>query len=168
MTNDVWSEDWEKRMESRLHSLGCRSIADYMGMFSDEPYSVLAKRLGDDVAPMQLMSLQYREAAAQGQPIVAAKDSLVRILLDLNKRGWNVGLHWKRRRVDVHVEWLNTPPMHDDLKFEKQKEKVWQALLQSNPPDGWIPTSIQDPILKAAFEKGWPHNGSEMKGRTTD
>jgi len=40
---------------------------------------------------------------------------------------------------------------HDDTVYEQQADAVWHALKRI-APTGWIPSGIDDPIIKAAFE----------------
>jgi len=116
----------------------------------------VATRLGADVLAGQLIHLQTDEAITKGLLRELAMDSLVRVLNDQNHKGWRIGMHWKRRTLDCAATWLNMCQTDMPVAiFTEAKRRVWNALEALSPPDGWLPESVNDPIIKAAFDKGW-------------
>jgi hypothetical protein len=90
------------------------------------------------------------------------------------KRGWEVGIHFVRQRASAFAEW------HSKLRCDKaiageeafdehgvemsaRGDTVWNAL-QELAPKGWLPESSDDPIIVAAFDRGWPISPSDEGG----
>jgi hypothetical protein len=152
----VWSNDWVSRIQGRVRALGCTKFSDFLNMFPVESYDDIAKRLGDDVAPIQVIHLQLQESLDTSYQLAAGKDSLVRILNQRNRRGWATGLHWKRRMSQIYADWVTMAPMDARIpEISNIKKKVWSELENLSPPKGWVPKSIDDPIINEAFDKGW-------------
>ncbi len=151
----VWGGEWRAKVRARLHAIGCETVEDLLTRHPAEPYLKLVKRLGDDVAALQVTVLQFEEAIEQGRFREAAKDRLARLINGHLKKGWGRGLHLDFNTAGVYADWAT-----ELEKFRPESrplaDAVWRALLTLPPPQGWTPTGPDDAIIKAAFEKGWP------------
>jgi hypothetical protein len=132
-------------------------MLQFVGMFPQESFSELAKRLGDDVAPIQVEEFLIREGRDTEKDREIAMECLVRMMHEHNRRGWNRGKHAWFRQSSVLSNWLSMSILDssESPPFEDEKRAVWAALEQGKPPEGWLPLSVSDPIILAAFDKGW-------------
>src|SRR5262245_12020724 len=154
-TAKIWGGDWQTRVRSYLRQQGHKDIQDFLGRFLAMPYVKVAKRLGSDVAPIQVIWLQYREGLEKGNLREVALDALAREISDKLKRGWGHKIHLEFNRANAFARWIG------EIKecapeFEPYCQATWKALLGLSPGDKWVPTGPADPILVAAFEIGWP------------
>jgi hypothetical protein len=153
----VWGGDWQARLRSSLHSLGCETVQDFLVRYPAEPYLKLVKRLGDHVAALQLVRMQFDEARQSGRVRDAAKDCLCRELVGNLKRGWGMGVRADFHMAGAYANWVtelercqpDTRPLAD---------AVWRVLNEMCPPWGWLPDSPDDPFLASAFARGWPQS----------
>jgi hypothetical protein len=122
---------------------------------SHEPYVKLAKRLGGDVAAVHVMWVQFEEAEHRGRVRNAAMDGLARELTAHLKRGWGRGLHRQFNAAGADAGFL-TLLDHAHRECRPLAEAVWRALQDLCPPTGWLPSGADDPLIVAAFAKGWP------------
>lgn len=154
---ETWADGWQDRLRGRLADLGCETVSDFLGMFPVESYVRVAKRLGNDVAAVQLVWGQFDEAKEAGRVREAALDHLVRSLAEAMKRkGWGVGIHWDRIRARGFSAWSSAIKGHFQGEHDEHVEAVLDSLKASPPPEGWRPEGNDDPFLLAAFEAGWP------------
>lgn len=193
VTSDMWSPDWQQRIASRLHGIGCDSVARFLERYPGEPYEAAAERLGDDVAAMQLSRLHIAEVRDEHMFRRVAMDSLARELNANLPRGWN-------RCADLppaepeHSPWIHLAALplvsteeHRRQRIEFQKsgayafwavllqeydpnvesraDAVWKSLLTLTPPEGWYPLGPDDSLIVCAFEEGWPEKTRHMLRR---
>jgi hypothetical protein len=144
-TKNCWSDDWRSKMLDALCDRGFRSATEFLKYASGETYVNLSRQLGD-FAPHQLETLQFEEASKSGQVRTAAKDALVRILRDRLKRGWKIGKHVGYNTASAFAAWKGCPRL-SDAQNEALADHVWKAMEQAAPPTGWLPGSIDDPII---------------------
>ena len=86
--SETWSRDWVQRIRTRLHSLGYGSVGKYLQAHPGEPYEAAAKRLGDDVAAVQLSQMQVEEVFNESEFRYVAMDALARELNANLPKGW--------------------------------------------------------------------------------
>ena len=158
--NDIWLGNWHAKIRGRIHAEGCETVTDFAKRHALLPYFKLARLIGEDVAAVQVAMMQFEEAKQAGLMREAAKDALSRGIHQHLKHGWNKGMHAKRMTAGAYAEWLSV------LEFRTlapellpMGQAVWDALVASNPPVGWLPTGPDDPIVAAAFDRGWPTSG---------
>src|SRR5262245_64046658 len=84
-----WQGNWNERIYQRIRRFGSETILEFLAQFPISTYMELSDKLGDDIAPVQLQNLQFKEALEIGQIRNAAMDGLVRVLRDGLPRGWN-------------------------------------------------------------------------------
>ena len=149
----IWNGDWEARLLSRVQSMGSRSILDFLDRFPAEPYIKVARRLGEDVAAVQLARMQFEEASGPAAFRRAAIDGLAREIAEHLKRGWGVGRHADFNTAGVHTGWMtllrfraSAPP-----EIVRKGDAVWEELNRLDPSRGWLPNGPDDAILAAAF-----------------
>src|SRR4051794_35375021 len=102
----VWGGDWQARTRSRLHSLGFETVGDFLARYPCESYLKVVKRLGENIAPMQITWMQFWEAQQQGQVREAAKDCLAREITTRLRRGWGQGVRVDYRTSGVYARWV--------------------------------------------------------------
>jgi len=182
---NTWSTGWEKRLQNRVHALGCQSIGEYLEEYPGEPYVAVAERLGDDVAAIQLSRMQIQEIRDQREFRHVAMDSLAREISAHLPDGWQrcsplprveeAQTLWKHlaalggrtltdeetnRRIEfqmsgVYAYWVVLLQKYDP-KVDAQANAVWHALKSLSPPTGWLPKGADDPLIVRAFDVGWP------------
>jgi hypothetical protein len=151
----TWLGDWRERIRLLVHSHGCNSIEDFLSKYPSEPYTKLAGRLGEDVAGIQLSWMQFEEAQEQGGVRDASMDCLARCITGHVKRGWLNGRHFEFNAAGAYAFWVGEiKRVRPDL--ESSAWDVWRELKALNPPQGWLPSGPNDPIIQAAFARGWP------------
>jgi hypothetical protein len=157
----TWEGDWRIRLQARVHSLGYEHVSEFLKRFPREPYVEVVKRLGDDIAAIQLECAQFDEAARRANVRDSAIDSLVRDLTWHLKTGWEGGAKGNFNTAGAYVDWLQrlegpsrNLPSNADLR--ERGQKVWSALEALRPPLGWLPTGPHDSLVEAAFAAGWP------------
>ena len=164
----TWESDWRARVVARVRSYGYKSISDFLSRFPGEPYVDVVKRLGEDVAAIQLEFVQFDETKQQGTVRDAAIDSLLRDLSWHLKAGWEGGVRGNFKTSGAYVDWLrrldgssrNLPP---NRILSEQGQMVWNALEELRPPLGWLPTGLTDPFIQAAFARAWPVCGAGQR-----
>ncbi len=182
---DTWSADWQGRLRNRVHALGCESIGEYLGKYPGEPYVAVAKRLGDNVAAMQLSQMQIQEIRDERQFRWVAMDSLAREISANLPNGWQRSSPpprieegqtlWKHlaafgsrtlteeethQRIEfqlsgVYAYWVVLLQKYDP-QVDARANAVWDALKSLCPPTGWLPKGPDDPLIVHAFDLGWP------------
>jgi hypothetical protein len=151
----TWLGDWRQRIRLLVNPHGCTTIADFLSRYPAEPYTKLAGRLGDDVAPIQLSWMQFEEAQEQDCVRGASMDCLARCLAGNVKRGWLNGRHFEFNAAGAYAFWVGEiKRVRPDL--ESTAWDVWRELKALNPPQGWLPGGPNDPLIRTAFDRGWP------------
>jgi hypothetical protein len=128
-SDQTWIGDWRQRIRERIHSLGTERVTDFLERHPAEPYFKVARRLGNDVAAVQLARMQFEEASDRDEVRQVAMDGFSREVVENLKRGWGVG---------------------------PKGDAVWNSLKEIQPPRGWLPSGPNDPLIQAAFARGWP------------
>ena len=148
----AWEGDWRQRIANRLKDLAYDGVLAFVASFPDEPWFVLVRRLGDDLAAVQLETAAVDEARKTGRLREFARDALVRGLRTSLNHGWLNSPHAEHRAVGAFVAW--SIMLGEDLK--PLAEGCWNALTDLKPPQGWLPEMKEDKLIEAAFDKGWP------------
>lgn len=151
----TWSGDWRARVAARVSALVYPSVMAFLESIPAVPYVAAADQLADDVAAIQLERMQFEEALRAGSVRQAAIDSVVR---DANYHlpgGWPANPSGHFHVAGVYADWV-TRLMGIQADLEAKGKAVWAALTALSPPAGWLPTRVDDPLIVAAFERGWP------------
>ena len=158
-SNDgIWESGWQAKILAGIKALGFSSISEFLARFPAEPYAKLAKRLGEHVAELQIIWMQFDNNLDDIKYREAAKDCISRELNHTLKRGWGIGKNLEFRNALVYTEWSGwVTRSREDL--EPVLDAVWQELLRLNPPLGWRPSGPDDPLIEAAFSRAWEPTG---------
>lgn len=157
---------WQGRLRARLREMGYATMEAWLADNPGLTYIELAERLGNEVAvPAGIVRIQFEEAKARGRLREAAMDSLPREIKDRLPSGWQKMSEYEASVSADQIEriifltasafgfWA---PHLDSVANKHPALAVWKALEQSYPPVGWKPSGPTDPLIVAAFEKGWP------------
>ena len=155
-TDEIWAVDWKHRILQRIHSLGYSDFATFLAAHPAEPYSKLSKRLGNYVAPIQVIQLQFADAALLGGMRAVAADVLTREISSKLKRGWGHRVHGEFNRAHAFACWISVVQQFAPEANEFCKV-VWDELTKMQPPTDWRPLCATDPYILRAFEIGWPN-----------
>jgi hypothetical protein len=154
-TQHNWSWDWANRIENRARAIGYASLSELLADVPGEPYADVAKRLGD-VAPIQVLAVQLREAKLTGRVRDAAKDSLVRNLVEQLPNGWGIGDNSDWQSVRALSSWSSELAVTGGCEELKPRLlAIARALRALPPPSGWIPSSPNDSIIERVFDAEW-------------
>lgn len=160
--------NWRDNTRSRLRDIGCQSIAEFLAKHPGVPYVDLPEILAGNVAaPISIAKMQFEEANAKGEIRAAALDCMAREINHHLKSGWAMGKrlgpnakseHQRRAEfltAGAYASWVTQVEVSDN-KLRPLADAVWDALEEHQPPLGWRASGAEDPIIVAAFDKGWP------------
>ncbi len=154
-TQHTWSPDWGEQIDDRARALGYADVTELLGNMPGQPYGVVADRLGG-VAPIQIITVQFREAKRGGRIREAAKDSLVRNLNEQLPSGWGTGENAEWQSVRALASWSSELQVTGDCEELKSTLfAIAQALRGLPPPEGWVPRTPVDPIIECVFNAKW-------------
>ena len=158
-----WQGDWQLRLKTKLASLGFDELEKFLEANPGTGYVKLAENLKDaNVAAMQIYGLQVRKAVETGSLRETAIDCLVRFINEHVKRGWGNGRHFEKRAASAYAAWSTTISSNaNDGEVQEKLKCVFDELEALQPKSGWLPSSSDDPIIVAAFVKGWPPETSK-------
>lgn len=158
----IWTSDWRSIIRARLRAHGAQSVLDFAQKHPLMPYVKLARLLGPGVVAAQLEMMEFEEAKVGGYVREAAKDALCRTIYRHIKRGWRVGRHSNRTTAAAYAEWVTLIEFSASCPELRQTARiVWAALEANEPPTGWLPSGFDDPLVVAAFDRGWPRTINE-------
>jgi hypothetical protein len=155
ISEKVWGGNWRAKINARLHAIGCKTVTDFLADRPAEPYTMVAERLGEDIAAFQLEWLQFEEGKNAIRCL--AMDSLARDLRFHLPAGWRHGARDDFDTAGAYADWI--------VRLEQQRAEVkpkakavWTALEGLRPPVGWSPSGPSDPFIVNAFSQGWPES----------
>lgn len=152
-----WSSDSAKRLYDAVESLGFTNLSDFLASMPSQPYSEVAKRIGQ-VAPIQVIATQFREARSAGRIREAAKDCLCRNLAEKLPNGWGIGENADWQSVRALSSWSSEIQVTGECaELKPTLLAVGKALRDVQPPQGWTPITPADPIIESIFDSQWPH-----------
>jgi len=134
----TWSQGWERKVIDRVGNLGCAGIGEFLARFPGEPYVALAKRLGNDVAALQLEWMHIRDAATRGDLRQAAMDSLARDLNRYLPNGWRQGAKGDFETSSAFAVWATRLQQYQP-DLHAKANAIWDALEELKPAPGWSP-----------------------------
>ena len=154
-THHKWSPDWVDRLGKKIQAFGYANVTDHLADMPGRPYGEIAERLGG-VVPIQIISVQIREAKLAGRVREAAKDSLVRNLAEQLPNGWGAGENSDWQSVRALSSWSSELQVTGECEELKPKLlAIAQALRELPPPKGWTPSNPNDPIIENVFDSQW-------------
>src|SRR6185503_15878404 len=86
-----WSPDWPENVIRAVRETGFSTLTQFLASLPCMPYPQVCERLPGDFAPIQLVSVQYREARESGDVRATAIDALCRKICQHQPDGWGVG-----------------------------------------------------------------------------
>lgn len=141
----LWAR-WRERTERFLEDEGFSSFVFYLKARPLAGLSVLAEEL--EVAPVHVEKLIYEAFCMEESPPRAAREALYRSLLDLEE-GWPSG-HFSR--ITAVSLWISGAKSCGLDRHAKELDGVADALMRSEIEAGWVPGSVDDPVLLQIFE----------------
>jgi hypothetical protein len=96
----------------------------------------------------------------------ACKDSFVRDLNHYLPNGWEGGARGNFATAQASAVWESrvagiSRNLGEDSGRSRLAKAVWHSLEELSPPIGWLPESVDDPLITATFDRGWPRGGIE-------
>ena len=155
--NADWSPGFMARVQKALRGQGYEDVASFLEANPGRPYVELVQLLGPTIAAKQLTMLHYRDALRRGALRAAAMDSVVRECQDQFIKGWGIDSDFVI--AGVPATWITSLKFETDEDGELYEQlgfRIWRKLEALDIPDGWIPESVDDPFLRAAFDEVWP------------
>jgi hypothetical protein len=155
-TQSTWSPNWSGRIRNTVRSLGFANLTECLASMPSQPYGEIARRLGN-VAPIQIIALQFQEAKSSGRLREAAMDSLCRNLVEQLPEGWGVGENAEWQSVRALSSWTSEVQVTGECQeFKSTLLAVATAFREMPPPRGWIPHGPDDSIIESIFDSRWP------------
>jgi hypothetical protein len=152
----TWSPAWGANILTAARSLGFETLTAFLGSLPSRTYSEVADRLGKQVAPIQIIAIQFSEAKAKGTVRAAAMDCLSRNIVEQLPDGWGKGTNSDWRAIKALSNWSSEVIATGDCgELEPILDNVMEAFSKA-PPDGWIPIGANDPIIEAIFDEHYP------------
>lgn len=158
---DIWAPGWETRVGDRVRRLGYADTLAFADAHPRIPFGQLFRLLCDQTAdgdePIAIAQFQdvfFCDSRRSGKLRHAVAETLLRRIRQHLCRGWNRGAKVKERRAAAFSQW--ELPTFDRQRITAITDRIWQALMELQPPDDWCPVCISDPYLEQAFEVGWP------------
>jgi hypothetical protein len=141
----AWTGDWKARINDFVRRYGCDSVWQYLQKHPTTSFLDMAKSIGD-AAAIQIQGIVVEHCMEHGLLGEFVRDAIVRGVHSALPSGWN---NLKDRRFSVSGNTANLPSPYSDLV-----QGLMTDLLRHNPPPtGWLPTSKDDPVLKAAYDR---------------
>ena len=123
----------------------------------------LAKRLNRGASALGLIMATYQEACQKGVVREAARDLLVREILEEYPEGWTsekkigAGIKLGSWRFEVKKY------VKDQTIGTYATEIVRHLSVDHPPPDGWKPDPQDDPLINELFDRYWPIENSDAE-----
>lgn len=129
-------------------SRGYSSVTAYAALNPRKSWHDLAEELDADLAAVQLQAAIRQEAETAGNLYEYARSSLIRYLHEHLKRGW-IADATDFEAAFCYGDWsASLGPELSDFT-----DRVWEELIGTHPPAGWLPDDIGDTYLDAAFRR---------------
>src|SRR5262249_12655949 len=141
-----WSTNWLGQMVNSIRSLGFTNLTQLLASMPCRPYSEVAGRLRE-VAPIQIIKVQFLEAKSEGRVREAAIDCLCRNLIDQLPEGWGVGENAEWQSVRALSSWTSEVQATGECEeWKSTLLAIAKALRETPPPAGWIPKGQDDSV----------------------
>ena len=151
-----WMLDWPDRVARLVRAMGYADLQSLLATMPAATYEEVANEIGHDVAPIQVLVVQFKEAKLANAVRRAAMDSLARQVTDEFPQGWGIAERPEYRSAVALADWISSIVVSGDCEaYENRLDNIADSL---QPPTGWIPTGADDPVIRAAFDMHWPEN----------
>lgn len=180
----AWYGDWGQRLTDRLREHGFTSATEYVATEPTASLITLGHALstdptvplfqGDGFAADQLKR-RLLDEAKPGSIERCARDLLLRSLHEKLPEGWRkdwgADIRGDRttplaRRASALGGWSSSIAVHFP-EYDETLMRVALALRDSAMPEGWLPATVDDPLLVELFRRHW-REPSDEKHSTAD
>jgi hypothetical protein len=153
----TWKGNWSQRIHRALRERGFETASEFLERFPGESYLTVVNRIAPWVAAMQLINLQMREARTAGTLRAAAMDGCARNLNDRLPEGWMESSNAESSLAGALAGVSASLTVDaESPELARRLDGVYKALRSLCPPVGWRPSGPDDPIIREAFDRGWP------------
>lgn len=163
----AWSPGWEDRFREVVQEMGFDDVYAFVEQHPDKSLNQLygLVQQHESSTGLDRICLEYFyqtffiDALSNNRLKEAITESLLRSLKFNLRNGWNTGKDILKRRYNAKHGWpkpsfaMQAVAGYDELSTFQNA--VWQSIENADPPEDWCPQSVDDPILKQAFEKSW-------------
>lgn len=157
LKSSTWTPDWCQRLQEVLRNKGFETLDEFLKRCRGEPYVSVVKRIAPWVVAMQIVRLQMLEAKQSGALREAAMDSLARELKFRLPHGWADDVASESNAAGAFADTGASIVVDGDAKhLEGVMSRVYRAMKSLSPPMGWQPSGPDDPLIREAFNLGWP------------
>ena len=158
-----WPENWEDQLIAAVEQQGHTSVSSYLAANPACGYRNLCSRLGAKTVPYMLRRIQFQEANHIGLLRNAVIDSVIRLMHDIVPVGWMSYSDCTPGAREAGVFATLTGDLQQfGLPVSDLFTACANAIFDSKPPVGWLPTSHADPVLQSAFDLRWPTEGTAV------
>ena len=155
----IWNESWEADVTNRIKEKGYLDILDLLDDRPGETYNEIASFIGENVAPIQIIGIQYNQAKKKDKIREALKDSLCRNIIEELPGGYGIGVDPTGKFEDALADWCSEAMVTGGLpELEETLDRIIEGLLQQKIPKGWLPKTANDKIINDIFNEQWPQN----------
>ncbi len=149
--NEIWRDGWPERIRTRIQEMGYASPDAFASKFPTWSFEKLARYLGSNFAAVQMGNILAAEAEKNHSVTMFVKTSLIRTLhqhfveapsnvSDERFRYAHAIAAWKSNFRDEIQQKLSVP-------FCRLADNM-DTIIQTR----WLPESIDDPLIRSAFE----------------
>ncbi|HWE95948.1 MAG TPA: DUF4375 domain-containing protein [Tepidisphaeraceae bacterium] len=141
----AWAGDWKARIHDFARREGYDHIWNYLVAHPGVPLTTVADTIGD-AAAIQIEQLVIEHCMAHRVMGEFIRDQLVRSIHWHLPNGWGSGNDFKQVQAVMAGAHLREP--------FSQLAKLMSGYLRrtSPPPNGWLPSSAEDPIIRDAYD----------------
>lgn len=173
-----WEGDWSARLAARLKERGFSTVS----AFADSRPAATQKELADelasvidadgvmvgDLAPVQVVWALLDEAKEARAVEVRARDLFVRDLALTD--GWPpprgaIAPEKRKPLVRALTSWAGDIGSHLAEYDQAAQDFVNALLIDQSIPVGWLPSTVDDPILVELFRRHWREPSDENNTR---
>lgn len=153
----IWHPSWPERLLEKVRATGFQDVSELLASMPARPYEDVASLLGTNVAPIQIISVQFDEARADNSIRHAAIDSLCRNICEKLPLGWGRGENSDFRSGLALSRWITEIEVSGKCPhLAPRLLAIAKDIRASSPPDGWKPADTADSLINAMFTRHWP------------
>jgi len=151
MSKETWANNWKENVYNKVAALGFDDITAFATSVPSVPYRKLARKLGDEIAPVQIEKLLREELIAKGNQNFFARDCLARYLAQYLPGGWAGNSTHDFYTARAFSAWSAALSLDPNEMTREQTRRVWNNVHQIAAP-GWNVAGAEDQVLLRAFE----------------
>jgi hypothetical protein len=151
MSKENWANDWKETIYHKVAALGFDDITAFATSAPGVPYRKLVRKLGDEIAPVQIEKMLREELIAKGNQSFFARDCLARYLAQYLPGGWAANSTHDFYTARAFAAWSAALSLEPNEMTRENTRRVWNIVHQIAAP-GWNVAGAEDPVLIRAFE----------------